>query len=263
MELHFNPQVRREITEANVNFYASPFKHPSRNMDAHDFIYMIDGEWQFKQEKKIYTLQSDSLLILSAHHRHDGVSLCRPNTKTMYFHVTADAADYSVRTNENKAGELTSLTVLSHNHKIKKIFGNIVGAKLTGQEQKASVLFDLLLCELQEYAQQGNAHSVVERAKNIIHKNPERFFSNAELANEVGISLKGLETKFKAQFGITIHQYMLEFKIRQAETELLHFDEMPIKEIAYNLGFYDEYHFSKQFKKLTGLSPRQYRRERK
>ena len=36
---------------------------------------------------------------------------------------------------------------------------------------------------------------------------------------------------------------------------------MTIKEIAYNLGFYDECHFSKQFKKFTGTSPAEYRKK--
>jgi len=65
--------------------------------------------------------------------------------------------------------------------------------------------------------------------------------------------------KFKALFGITIHQYMLNHKIELAISYFKNFPEMPIKEISYNLGFYDEYHFSKQFKKIIGVSPSEYK----
>ena len=77
----------------------------------------------------------------------------------------------------------------------------------------------------------------------------------------LGVSVKTAENKFKAQFGVTIHRYILSFKVEQAISYLKNFPEMQIKEIAYNLGFYDEYHFSKQFKNLTGLSPTEYRKK--
>ena len=259
MNICFNPHVRHQIVEANSNFYASPFKHPGRKMDTHDFIYMIDGEWKFSQNGKAYTMQNDSILILSANQWHEGISFCRPKTKTMYFHVSADPGYLTpLPENSEKIG-LHSFTNVSHNNKFKKIFWDIVNSKLNNHEKKASILFDLLICELEEYYEQQTLNSVGERAKAIIHQHPEKFFSNQDLAKHIGISLKALETKFKEQFGITIHQYMLHFKIQQAKTELTNFQKMPIREIAYNLGFYDEYHFSKQFKKLTGVTPKQYR----
>ncbi len=260
MYIHFNTQTRRHITEANANFYATPFKHPSRTMNDHDFIYLIDGEWDFLQNNTKYTLKNDSLLILSANHHHDGASFCRAGTKTMYFHASLEEGDRSEFSCEDEEKALRSLTDASQNREIKKAFWNVVNAKLAGHDEKASIYFDLLICELLEYAKQKNYTSDAEKVKDIIHRNPEQFFSNRELAEQIGISLKGLETKFKTQFGITIHQYMLQFKIQQAQRDLMNFQEMSIREIAHNLGFYDEYHFSNQFKRMIGLSPQQYRR---
>lgn len=67
---------------------------------------------------------------------------------------------------------------------------------------------------------------------------------------------------FKAVQGQTIHQYMLEYKMKEAIAYSDIFPEISIKEIAYNLGFYDEYHFSRQFKKIIGISPSRYKKRR-
>ena len=65
----------------------------------------------------------------------------------------------------------------------------------------------------------------------------------------INVSVKTAENKFKAMFGTMIHQYILDFKINEAISYFEKFPEITIKETAYNLGFYSEYHFSKQLKK--------------
>lgn len=259
----FNTAVRHNITEANINYYAVPFVHPKRKMGDHDFIYMLNGEWKIGQNSESFALKNDSLLILSADNCHYGISPCLAGTKTMYFHVSHEEGDLlaaNADNKENKSSIIESLTDASVNRNVKKIFYEIVTAKLSGDNWKAGVLFDLLLCELKATEHQTDITKIGENIKEIIHRSPERFFSNTMLAEMTGVSVKTAETKFKALFGITIHQYILNFKIEQAIVYLKSFPEMQIKEIAYNLGFYDEYHFSKQFKKITGISPLEYRK---
>ena len=255
MKIHLNSAVRRTVTEANINYYATPFVHPKRSMGEHDFIYLLAGEWKIGQNDEVFELKKDTLLILSAGQTHFGVSPCLPDTKTMYFHVSEHEGDTLA-----PDGMIDSLTDASANRQIKKIFHEIVGARLSGNDRKASVLFDLLLCELQTAGQHQGDTAIGERIKTLIHQSPERFYSNGELADKLGVSVKTAESKFKAAFGVTIHRYMLQFKADQAMAYFRNFPEMSVKEIAYNLGFYDEYHFSKQFKKVTGISPSAYKR---
>ena len=71
--------------------------------------------------------------------------------------------------------------------------------------------------------------------------------------------MKTAENKFKEKFGITIHKYILDFKIKEAVHYFDVFPDISVKEVAFNLGFYDEYHFSKQFKSIMGISPLGYK----
>ncbi len=260
MKISFNTDVRRQITEANINYYNKPFIHPKRRMKEHDFIYLLQGEWKIGQNSETYTLKKDTLLILSAKQTHYGISPSKADTKTMYFHVTsADDDVFNNLTTSNNNAVIESLNYVGDNNIIKKIFYDIVTAKLSGNEKKSAILFDLLLNEIISIKQNSNNSSMVEKIKNIIQQNPEKFFSNFELAQMVNVSVKTAETKFKKIYNQTIHQYILNYKIEQAISYFKVFPEMTIKNISYNLGFYDEYHFSKQFKKATGYSPSTYK----
>ncbi len=257
MKHYFNIEPRRQVTEANINYYATPFVHPSRKMEEHDFIYMLEGEWKLGQGEESYTIKKDNLLILGAQMLHFGISPCASGTKTMYFHV--EHKDGDIINQSDNYNALDSLIDVSVNYNIKKIFQQIVNAKLSGADQKANLLFDLLIFELTQLDGIVYKEHLGEKIKNLIHQSPEKFWGNNELAQELGVSVKTAENKFKSLFGVTIHQYILHYKVEQAISYFKNFPEMQMKEIAYNLGFYDEYHFSKQFKKITGLSPSEYK----
>ncbi len=65
---------------------------------------------------------------------------------------------------------------------------------------------------------------------------------------------------FKKEYGTTPYNYLLEQRIRVAKL-LLENTMKTIKEIAYELGFKDEYYFSNIFKKKTETSPLFYRKK--
>ncbi len=247
------------VTEANINYYATPFVHPSRVMKEHDFIYMLKGKWKFGQNDEVFELENDCILILAAENMHYGISPCTPDTKTMYFHILCEN---DIPANNHKANKicLDSLIDVSLNKNVKRFFSELVNCKLSGNQAKADIYFDLLLCELAENHLYTSDGEVALKIKNFIHSAPEKFFRNAELAEMANVSVKTAENKFKEMFGITIHKYILNFKINEAKAYFESLPEISIKEVAYNLGFYDEYHFSKQFKKATGISPVTYKK---
>jgi AraC-like DNA-binding protein len=81
-----------------------------------------------------------------------------------------------------------------------------------------------------------------------------------ELAHQAGMSKRSFLRAFRAATGRTPIDYLIQLRINRAAT-LLRNSQDPITEIAFRAGFNDSNYFSRQFRKLTGVSPRAYRHQ--
>lgn len=63
---------------------------------------------------------------------------------------------------------------------------------------------------------------------------------------------------FSSTLGVTIEQYAILQKVEKVK-ELLIYDELSLKEIAFRLDYSSPAHLSAQFKKISGLSPTQFK----
>lgn len=84
---------------------------------------------------------------------------------------------------------------------------------------------------------------------------PLRVEALAELA---GVSLARFERRMKKIFQLSAGQFIIKTRIDAAAARLAHTDE-PIADIALACGFCDQSALSKQFRQLTGMTPREYR----
>jgi AraC-like DNA-binding protein len=80
-----------------------------------------------------------------------------------------------------------------------------------------------------------------------------------QVARKMGMSYESFRKKFTSLCGAPPGQHR-RLRLMDRACELVHGGEMSSKEIALQLGFCDEFHFSRQFKKVTGCSPREFRR---
>ena len=82
--------------------------------------------------------------------------------------------------------------------------------------------------------------------------------SVAEVAESLGMNASYLNSSFKQQTGECITDYIQKQKVEEAKMLLMTCDDS-LSEIWTSLGYYDQSHFSKIFKKHTGFTPKQYR----
>jgi len=80
------------------------------------------------------------------------------------------------------------------------------------------------------------------------------------LSSKFNMSQSSISTYFKRKTGESIHQYVTKYKMKLVEYRLQN-SEFTIAEIANQLGYTDESHLTKTFKKYFNMSPKQYRRE--
>lgn len=81
-----------------------------------------------------------------------------------------------------------------------------------------------------------------------------------QLASKNGMSHRQLNRRFKEATGLTPQQFMVRSRIERA-CEILRKSELPISEIAYDLGFCDQSAFTAQFRKRMTLTPKKYREQ--
>jgi AraC family transcriptional regulator of arabinose operon len=118
----------------------------------------------------------------------------------------------------------------------------------------------LLLAQLAHpHAAEAALHPAVRAARDLLAAAPAERISVAELARRVRLSPSRLAHAFAAQLGETPMRFLERCRIDRAK-QLLIATARPIADIAEDCGFADPFHFSTRFRRLVGLSPRDFRK---
>ena len=95
-----------------------------------------------------------------------------------------------------------------------------------------------------------------------LRENYDKQIDFASIAEAQAISAPYLSKLFHDHAGTSPSRYLTEYRMQQAK-KLLVDSRLSIKEIANSVGYPDQFHFSKSFKGLTGMSPAQFREDSK
>jgi AraC-like DNA-binding protein len=105
--------------------------------------------------------------------------------------------------------------------------------------------------------QQNTSFDIIQYIhSNIYH--PEKLKAEC-IASHFNISLNYISEFFKKHTDETLQRYIMSYKVALVETRLRHSD-MRLNEIAFELGFTDESHLTKTFKKYKGTTPTAFRK---
>ena len=99
----------------------------------------------------------------------------------------------------------------------------------------------------------------IHQIKQFIYDNSHKDISLDILAQRVDLSPIYISKMFKEKLGINYIDFLTDCRIDKAK-KLLSNSDSSLKEITFEIGYHDPNYFSKVFKKMCGVSPKDYRK---
>ena len=235
-------------TEPRYSFVGRPRKN-------YGMLYVVDGEVTYKTQNGKIALKSGDIIFLCAGDCYK-VEFSNKKSKVETFLLNFDISD-----TEEKDKLSTSKLNLNDEHKnllcCFKELSNAYANKESVFLIKSLFYKCIYNIKLLQHTQTATKETLtLEYAKNLLTDFEE--LSVEEIALRLSMSHSTFQRRFKAAYGLTPVEFRCGVKIDKAKL-MLSTTDIPIKEIALTLKYYDEAYFNKQFKRNCGITPKQYR----
>ncbi len=221
--------------------------HPGITEPTYEIILVMSGKVHIREEQTEYTLEKNSLLLLSPGKYHVGTRSSK-NVSFYWLHFTTDAVF------EKKHFELTDTAQLV------ALFRMLLHTLNTPFYPRSSAEYTLrlILNEIRFVSGKSEERDkAAYMAAEYALSNIRLRLSVADIAEHLGYNPDYLCRIFKKTFGKTLKQFVAEETIKRAKT-LLTESGSNISNVACELGFETENLFTKFFKYHEGMSPSQY-----
>lgn len=131
---------------------------------------------------------------------------------------------------------------------------------------KAEALFVRIAEQLMNHIQRGqpsSGHEVIQRVAAYLHEHyADEDVSLSRMASHFHLHVTYLSELFKKTIGKNFSDYLTEIRITKAQ-ELMNDPRLKVADVSGLVGFSNSNYFSQVFKKMTGLSPMEYRQKPK
>lgn len=198
---------------------------------------------------------------------HDGTALSEEGWTYRMFYLDSKLLEQAAAELSGKDGRMPFFAdgVIKDDtmaNFIKRVHCSLEKAVLPLVEQE-SMLLSLLTEFISRHARERlpvktarKDHRAVQIAREYIEETYDRNFSLRELSAVCHLSSFHLLRIFRERLGVPPHAYLKQVRIKRAKELLAKGRSMAF--VAQETGFTDQSHFAKQFKQITGITPKKY-----
>jgi AraC family transcriptional regulator of arabinose operon len=264
--------ITRQIYITDIGYYPKANHHyveRPHGINQHIIIYCVEGRGWVTINKQKMDISPSHFIVLPAHTPHKYGAMETDPWTIYWVHFKGEIATHVMNLITNNSQNY--LPYLSFNENRIKLFEEICFHFEQGYSadtlRYVNMIFYHFLSSLlyeEKFNQAGKATTkdvialTIERMKEKINTNP----GLNDFASFAHMSVTYFCNLFKIQTGFSPIEYFNHLKVQQA-CQALAFTLKPIKEIADELGFSDQYYFSRMFSRFMGMSPSEYRKRNK
>lgn len=264
--------VTNQMYVTHIGYYPkAKYHYRKREQGAHQniLIYCEEGKgWIIYNDEKLY-LTRNQTFILPANEAHTYGADNMDPWSIYWIHFLGEKVDIfssiigkTINIYESDSSRYEDRFLL-----FEEIFRNLeMGYSPENLEYTSFCLLHFLatIKYLPQFRRIKNVKEKDTIQKSILYMkdNLENKITLEDIAQHVGYSPSHFENLFLEKTSYSPMKYYNQLKIQRA-CSYLQFSDLKIKEIAFRLGYFDPYHFSKAFKKEMGIPPKEYKRKYK
>ncbi len=244
--------------------------------DEHEIYYLVSGERNFTINDRVVKIKKGDLVMIPAEEMHRTTYEANSNHERiaiifedemlgeLYESFGREAVmevmnSYFIHIPEGRRSYVEEL--------MNRMIGEAEGIDELSEHLIRVYMKELMLFLMRCYKSGGQGEEIdvvdelIQNAAKYIFENSEKNIGLNEIAEMFGMSSSYFSKKFKSVTGFGFKEYLIGVRVKNA-SELLLTTNKSITEIAITCGFNDSNYFGDAFRRIKGLSPNKYRKNK-
>ena len=229
-------------------------------------LLTLSGEGKLYYKNKVYSLTKGTCMLIDARNLHE-------------YHAVGDGWEFKYLHFWGAMSEKYISYIEEHSEPVFRLFEDELSQVVRTLDRILSMTEDAIISDypgisrliytliMLRLSHDNNKNSIestginaMSEALAYIRQNYAQSISTEDIAQAINLSRSYMSELFKHTYGISPHEYVIQFRLSVAKNMLLN-TALSITEIAEKSGFRDIFSFSRIFKREIGISPAQYRQK--
>ncbi|MCG8672277.1 MAG: AraC family transcriptional regulator [Pseudomonadales bacterium] len=268
-QLAAHPLTRHLYIEG-LGYYPKAVGHTMERLEHDDclLLYCIEGKGSLAilgEEPQEFPINKGDLVLIPKGIQHHYKSHANQPWTMYWAHFNGASARAYI--DQITGGQSKFVVPLGHQSKLITDFKNLLSVQKTGYQFSRFIYASNLLAQMLSFiaviAPSGTTANTygfeLEKVKQLMEENIANPLELEALAEHVNLSKFHFSKKYKEITGYSPIQHFIHMKMERA-CYLLDISDQSVSQIGETLGYEDAQYFSRLFKKVVGISPRDYRK---